>query len=178
MPLILVLEEQRPAGLPSSRPAWSNTFDLKEKQGAMPSWPGLRASLWSLTASVVLLVSAVSTCPSNPLAYMPLYLKHAMLSFPWLFSTPPLVYSTGSRRVEGCVWGVGYHTRKEARRGHQCCFITSTLVLWEKIWLWTWRLAGGQHATETHLSLPSEYITTPVLFCFSITWMLGSKIRS
>lgn len=51
---------------------------------------------------------------------MPLYLKYTVLSFPWLLSPPPLVYSIGSPRVGDCVWGVGDHVCEGDRGGHQC----------------------------------------------------------
>lgn len=93
----------------NSRPAWSNTLDLNEKQGSCVglAWPqGLTVISRRLLYSS--LVASGSACPNNLLPHMPLYLKHTVLSLPWLLSPPPLLHSIGSPRAGDCVWGVGY----------------------------------------------------------------------
>lgn len=177
MPLIL-RSRGRQVSL-NSRPAWSNTPDLNEKQGSCVglAWPqGLTPISQLLLYSS--LVASVSACSNNLFTHLPLYLKHTMLSFPWLLSPPLLVYSIGSPRGAVCM-GCGVPcVRRGQRRTSLSCFVTSTLLLW-----WFLSEPGGwleanKQQKHTCLPPPSEYITTPVLFCFSLTWVLGSKFRS
>lgn len=105
---------------------------------------------------------------------MPLYLKQTVLSFPWLLSPPPLVYSIGSPRVGDCVYGVWGTMCEKRTGGHQCPALSPLPYSFDDFSL---NLEVGYRPTSNR-NKPSEYITTPVLFCFSLTWVLGSKFRS